>query len=280
MNDYININNIKINYFDNKKKLPPIVFLHGNSQSSSIFINQLEDPVLIESFRLLAIDLPGHGRSEKPVNPEEVYSIAGYGEILKKFCEKLNLKKVTFVGFSLGGHILLEALYALPASGIVITGTPPISKMDDFADALLIAVDDFSYAFNEKFSNQDIEFICAAQFSPDFEKSKIPKSIKNDLRDTDGNARVFMGASLARGGHKDEKKIIEDLKIPIAIIHGRNEILVKESYLSSLRAPSLWKNEVCVIKDAGHAAFLENPETFNKTLFDFANSLQSEPTNL
>lgn len=273
MYSYININSIKINYFDNKKDLPAILFIHGNSQSSSIFINQLEDSILNENFRLLAIDLPGHGRSDKPVNPEETYSIAGFGEIVKKFCDKLNLKEVLFVGSSLGGHILLEALDELNAAGIVIFGTPPISTMADFSDALLIGLEDFSYGFAEKFSEENIEFISAAQFSPNFDKNKIPDYIKKDLKVTDSNARVTMGASLQKGDHKDEKEIIKNLKIPIAIIHGKNEIIVKKSYLTSIEAPTLWKNEVSIINNAGHAAQLENPESFNKILSDFANSL-------
>src|ERR1700677_4384860 len=41
---------------------PPVVLIHGNSSSSSVFSRQL-DGALGERFRLIAVDLPGHGAS-------------------------------------------------------------------------------------------------------------------------------------------------------------------------------------------------------------------------
>lgn len=270
MENYIDIMGLKIHYLDNKKDLPVILFLQGNSQSSSIFKNQFQDKLLNENFRLIAIDLPGHGKSEKARDPEDTYSIPGYGEILKDFCNNLKLKDIIIVGFSLGGHIAIEAVGDLNAKGIVTFGTPFFSNIAELGDALLVKAEDLSYAFNENCNEEDIEFSTRAQFSPDYDKNKIPDFIKDDFRNTDGKARSSFGASLANGTYLDEKKIVEDLKIPLAIIHGRNEKLIKLSYLQSIEAPTLWRGEICIIENAGHGAHLENPGDFNKALFDFA----------
>jgi|SRR5690349_13822097 pimeloyl-ACP methyl ester carboxylesterase len=55
----------------------PILLVHGNSSSSRIWQKQLQGP-LGSKYRLIAIDLPGHGASSPPPNPEQDYSGPGY----------------------------------------------------------------------------------------------------------------------------------------------------------------------------------------------------------
>ena len=55
----------------------PILLIHGNSSSSRIWQKQLQGP-LGAKYRLIAIDLPGHGASSPPPNPEQDYSGPGY----------------------------------------------------------------------------------------------------------------------------------------------------------------------------------------------------------
>ena len=55
----------------------PIVLIHGNSSSSRVWSKQLEGS-LGKKYRLIAIDLPGHGDSAPAPDPEKDYSAAGY----------------------------------------------------------------------------------------------------------------------------------------------------------------------------------------------------------
>lgn len=55
----------------------PIVLIHGNSASSRVWQKQLEGP-LGAKYRLIAIDLPGHGDSAPAPHPEKDYSAPGY----------------------------------------------------------------------------------------------------------------------------------------------------------------------------------------------------------
>jgi len=109
----------------------PILLVHGNSSSSRIWQKQLQGP-LGAKYRLIAIDLPGHGASSPPLNPEQDYSGPGYAGCIAAVARELDLKDAVVLGWSLGGHAVLNAAASLPmAAGLMIFGTPPISKTPD-----------------------------------------------------------------------------------------------------------------------------------------------------
>jgi pimeloyl-ACP methyl ester carboxylesterase len=56
---------------------------------------------------------------------------------------------------------------------------------------------------------------------------------------------------------------------PLAIVHGADEQLVNLDYIRSLTMPSLWRDEVQIIEDAGHAPHWERPDRFNALLAEF-----------
>src|SRR6516162_5215425 len=68
-----------------------ILLVHGNSSSSRVWQKQLEGP-LGGKYRLIAIDLPGHGASSAPPNPEQDYSGAGYSACIAAVVRELELR--------------------------------------------------------------------------------------------------------------------------------------------------------------------------------------------
>src|SRR5271165_5784542 len=78
---------------------PAIVILHGNSSSSRAFAKQLDGP-LGTRFRLVAIDLPGHGGSDNAGDPA-LYAIKSQARTLKAAIDALGLADARFVGWSL-----------------------------------------------------------------------------------------------------------------------------------------------------------------------------------
>ena len=87
----------------------PIVFLHGWSQSHAAWQRQLQSPAL-RGFRLVAVDLRGHGDSDKPVD--------GYGESawwaadLDAVCATLALERPVLVVWSYAGYVIADYLRA------------------------------------------------------------------------------------------------------------------------------------------------------------------------
>jgi len=261
----IQINNQKIAYYESQGKGPAVVLIHGNSCSGLSFKRQLESP-LGEKYRLIAIDLPGHGRSDNAADPENRYSIPGYAETLISFIEQLGLKRAVLAGWSLGGHIILEAADRLPTTGLMIFGTPPVASIAQFQEACF-PIPELVCGFRPDLTEAEASAWVGRFFSPGV--NDIPEFIISDIMRTDGKARECLGASTVKGEFKDEIESVAGLRIPVAVIHGENEQVINCAYLKRLVMPTLWRDAIQMIHDAGHTPQWEQPERFNVLLDEF-----------
>jgi pimeloyl-ACP methyl ester carboxylesterase len=96
---------------------PALVFLHGLGGALSTWQVVLGD--LVEGHRIAAIDLPGHGLSDK--SAEADYSVSGLASALAEAMEQLGIEKPVLVGHSLGAAIALSIAANAPdrVSGVV-----------------------------------------------------------------------------------------------------------------------------------------------------------------
>ena len=244
---------------------PAIVLLHSNSSSSRAFRKQLDGP-LGARFRLVAIDLPGHGASEDARDPA-VYEIKTEARTLKTAIDALGLADSRFVGWSLGGHFVLELAPDLPkAKGFLIFGTPPIA-FPPAMEAAFLPHPAMDSTFEEAMDRAQAEAYVAAFFRPG--AADIPPFFLDDALRTDGRARAAVRASIVPGGYYDEVEVLNELRVPVAILHGAEDQLVSAAYLASLEVPTLWRGAVQTIPAAGHAPHWEAPDAFDALLAAF-----------
>ena len=83
-----------------------IVFLHGLGGSQSTWASVLGH--FAEKYRVVAVDLPGHGASDKPSPASTNYSIPGLAAKIGELLEKLELSPAVLIGHSLGGATALQ----------------------------------------------------------------------------------------------------------------------------------------------------------------------------
>jgi pimeloyl-ACP methyl ester carboxylesterase len=88
---------------------PPLLFLHGLSGSWPNWLEQL--PTFAETHRVIALDLPGFGRSPLPAGD---VSICGYARILDALLDALEVAHAAVVGNSMGGFIAAELAISFP----------------------------------------------------------------------------------------------------------------------------------------------------------------------
>lgn len=125
----------EIAYYESSGTGPGVMLIHGNSASSQTFKEQVMGE-FGQKYRVVAMDLPGHGESEQAADPAKTYHMPGYAAVVAEVAQKLGLTDGVFVGWSLGGHIVLEAVKLLPdAAGFVIFGTPPLAFPPDMDNA-------------------------------------------------------------------------------------------------------------------------------------------------
>jgi pimeloyl-ACP methyl ester carboxylesterase len=229
----------------------PVVFVHGNSSSSRTWHHLLDGP-FGQRHRCLALDLPGHGASPAAEAGSGVYSLPGYAAILAEFVTATDARGAVVVGWSLGGHIALEAAAALTdAAGFVIFGTPPVRTVEDMPAAFL--------------PNPAVQIGFAADMDADAALAYATSFLAPGATLPTGD----FYASLATMPLADEVEVVEKLAKPLAILHGAGEQLISLDYLRKLDAPTLWRGEVQVIAGAGHAPQEENPAEFAALLDQF-----------
>lgn len=261
----IDIGGLKIAVYQNRVRGLPIIFVHGNSLSASTFTLQFNSTSL-NHYRLIAFDLPGHGESERSKNPEQDYSPITFIKILVELCTKLNAANAVLVGHSLGGHIALNALEYLPnVRGLVTFGATPLTvppRLDlaYFPNSLLGLI------FKPDLSHKEMEQVASGFVA---KGAHVPSEINDSIGCTDPLVRLYVGKVLTSGQTNDEVKIISSRKVPFAIFHGEGDQLVDANYFNLLPRELLWKEQIHLIPNAGHAPQLENPVVFNSLLNKF-----------
>lgn len=88
---------------------PVVLLVHGMAGSSTTWREVM--PRLAERFHVIAPDLLGHGRSDKPAGD---YSLGAHASLLRDLLAHLGIDRVTIVGQSLGGGVAMQFAYQYP----------------------------------------------------------------------------------------------------------------------------------------------------------------------
>lgn len=92
-----------------KQNAPAILFLHGWSQNHLCWFRQTESQ-LADAFRLVAMDIRGHGQSDAPLDAENYTTGALWADDVRNVIETLHLDRPLLVGWSYGGFIIGDYL--------------------------------------------------------------------------------------------------------------------------------------------------------------------------
>jgi len=245
----------------------PVVFLHGNSSTKDVWLNQI-DFVRHRGRAVVAPDLPGHGESEDSHTPGLTYSMPGYAGIVSRLLDTLHWGgPVDLVGWSLGGHIGLELLASDPRiCSLLIVGTPPARPSAESLQQAFYGSDDMQLAGKQDFSEADALAYGTAMMGG---REYLTPSLLNCVKRTHGLARRCLFASVADCIGSDQRSSVESISKPICVIHGENEPFVRLDYLQSINYRSLWNSRIYVISGAGHAPQWQAPAAFNRIMYRF-----------
>jgi pimeloyl-ACP methyl ester carboxylesterase len=239
-----------------------VLFIHGNSSSREVFRHQL-DSDLGRNHRLIALDLPGHGQSANAMNPERTYTRPGFADVTRELLTRLGISQAALVGWSLGGHIALEAAARFPGIvGMMIVGTPPVAA-NRMADGFIPAPH-FKLGSQEHLDAAAIDEFGSAIFGTSF-----TPELREAMARTDGLARKTMFKAAQAGAGTDQRKTVEHIPVSLAVVNGANDPFVNLDYLDTLSYANLWDGRCHRLPGLGHAPFREGPEAFNGLLERF-----------
>lgn len=262
----------QVSVVDSEAHSPPVFFIHGNSACKEVFHKQFNSP-LAESYRLIALDLPGCGASDNASRPQDVYRMKPMAEIVVDLLRALGATDAVLVGWSLGGHLALElAVEQDGLKGVVITGTPPSGPGRGEAEKAFGQVPAMALTPQVEFTSEDVDLYGNAIFGNAFVEDD---AFRRAVVRADGQMRQTAIGDWVMNDHAGHHQVssIENLKLPIAVIDGEEDPFINQAWMKKLTWGNLWRSEVHTVKGAGHAPFLENPDAYNKFLGEFLGSV-------
>ena len=243
---------------------PPILFIHGLSQSHLCWAKQYQS-ALADEFRLVACDLRGHGMSEAPLEPEHYADGQLWADDLAAIIEQLRLDRPVLVGWSYGGFVTCDYLRAhgpdhIAAAnftgGAVKLGPAAFGTLigpgflDHFAD---VTADDLPT--NIRGMRALVKAWPAKPLPPDDLETLLCAGMAVPAR-----IRANLGARQIDGDD-----VLRTLEVPLLVSHGRADTVVLPAMAEHVLAtcPSA---EPSWYEGVGHTPHLEAPERFNREL--------------
>jgi len=243
-----------------------LFLIHGNSSLKEVF-----EPTVAafqDRYRVVAMDLPGHGESADTTDAAAVYTIPHYAEAARDILADLALEPVAVFGWSLGGHIGLEMIaQGAKLAGLAICGTPPVALSGEAKGRGFVPSPELSLAGKNHFSEADCLAYGAATVGG---REHLAPHLLDGVRRTHGLARETMFAAILSGDLADEKALVESDPTPLAILDGAEDVFIDHDYLErGIAYRNLWSGRRHAVPGAGHAPFLTHPEAWNPLLAAF-----------
>jgi pimeloyl-ACP methyl ester carboxylesterase len=245
----------RIHYLTQGRGTSTIVFIHGWACNAGFWREQV--PVFQEKAKLVLVDLPGHGESDKP---ETDYTMDYFADAVIAVMRDAKVEKATLVGHSMAAPVICKVYAKTPER---VAG--------------LVAVDGFLR--RPKMSAEQAEAIAAPYGKPEYREQvkqmvayMFPNAGTEALRDRVTEEMLKTPQHVmasAMGEMFNLKQSAWDLAkadVPVMSINAKSPMWT-ESYEKYVRSLSP-KTEYRLIDGTGHFVMLEKPVEFNATLLE------------
>ncbi|MBX9899554.1 MAG: alpha/beta hydrolase [Burkholderiaceae bacterium] len=245
-------------------KLPTIVFIHGAQNDHSVWALQTRY-FAHHGFGVLAVDLPGHGRSKGAL----LNNIGDMADWLLALIDTLGVTQAMLVGHSMGSLIALEACAKAPerVNKLMLVGTAYPMKV---ADALLTSArDDEPSAIDmvNGWSHSSIAQKPAAP-APGFYVMGGSQRLMQRISQINPN-KVFFTDFTACNNYSDGERSALKVTCPTLFLSAKNDQMTppKASLHLSKQIPH---SRTIIIENSGHQMMSEQPDAVLDALFSFA----------
>jgi pimeloyl-ACP methyl ester carboxylesterase len=247
---------------------PPIVFVHGLAGNWQNWLENL--PRLAEERRVVALDLPGFGQSDDPVDR---ITISGYGSAVNELAEHLDLGEFVLVGNSMGGFVAAETAIQFPehVERLVLVSAAGITSSELRREPVMawgrMAMMAGARGVAEKrmaIVRPRIRHLVYSSIMR--HPSKIAPEMLWEM--SEGAGRSAFRPALEAILDYDFRDRLGDIASPTLIVWGEEDMLVpvEDAAEYERRIPGARR---IVLKDTGHVAMIERPPTFNRHLIEF-----------
>jgi 3-oxoadipate enol-lactonase len=236
-----------------------VVLLHGFCGSISYWDKVI--PLLSNEYRVIAMDLRGHGNSSSNVSP---FTIDDMAKDVKELLESLQLGQIYLFGHSLGGYITLSLAEHYPEKlkGYGLIHSTAFPDTEEGKKGRENAVNSIEKSGLDQF----IDGLVPKLFSDE--------SLLNLREDVDKtkqigystNIKAAQSTLLAMKSRPDRTELLSRKDIPLLLVAGaldkiipvKNTISVEEEHIQTK-----------VIQTSGHMSMYENPDELVETIREF-----------
>jgi pimeloyl-ACP methyl ester carboxylesterase len=249
---------------------PGIVFVHGIGQSYLSYENQLHSALAAE-FHLVAFDLRGHGNSGKPWTREAYVDSVKWAEDLRRVMAATGLTRPVLLGWSYGTLVVADYVRHVGVSNV--SGIVLVSSLGGFSPPpppLPAAIAATMASGRARRDGPDLEANIASALETAHQltaKTMPPQWIER---------ATIIGMMLPASAHHfmqqrslDNQDLVPKLTVPVLVVLGSKDLGTPESVARRFTS-GLAHASTSVYPEAGHSAFAEEPDRFNRELAEFA----------
>jgi pimeloyl-ACP methyl ester carboxylesterase len=238
-----------------------LVLLHGFLESLMIWDDFAR--TLSKNFKIITIDLPGHGKSDVI---SEVHSMELMAKVVKEVLDHCNISKCTMAGHSMGGYVTLAFAEKFEE---MLTGLVLFHSQAGADSPESIANRNKTISLVE---NDRTGFI--RQFIPDLFASSNRQQFNHEIDILKQHASGLPKASIiaALSGMRDRKDttgVLRNISKPVMIILGKEDKRIPLEH--GLKQASMPDHcEVLILGNTGHMGYIEAREQTLFAIRDFA----------
>jgi pimeloyl-ACP methyl ester carboxylesterase len=248
---------------------PTVVFIHGAQNDHSVWSQQTRY-FAHHGFNVLAVNLPGHGRSKGPAKA----SVEALAAWLLALLDAAGVERAMLVGHSMGSLVALEAAYQAPArvSKIAMLGTTYPMKV---SDALLEtskndepAAIDMVNIWSHSMRAQNPACPSAGVSTMGASRRLMQRMSQRSSQDPP--AHLFHTDFAACNAYANGETAARALQCPVLFIFGSKDMMTPAR--STKLLTSAIPHGKIVNVDAGHSLMAEQPCAVLDALFAFASA--------
>ena len=234
----------------------PVVLLHGITDSWFSWSRVL--PQIDKKYRVYAVDLRGHGDTDKP---EKGYAMKDFAADVVAFMDAMKIKKATVVGHSMGSFVALQTVLDAPerVEKLLIMGTATTAR-NSLTQDLVKEFANLKDPMDEKYVRDFAVATSSKAVPEDFIDTSVRQSLKVP-------ARVWK-AAMEGVTAEDYQPRLNKIKIPTLIVWGENENIFLRPEQDILKA-KIANSNLKIYPNAGHSPQWEFPEKFAADLTEF-----------
>jgi non-heme chloroperoxidase len=248
---------------------PAILMIHGMAMGAMSFRPQF-DSDLAKDFRLVALDLRGHGNSGKPWRAEDVQPSDVWADDIAAVIKAKNLKRPVILGWSYGGFVAADYIRKYGTNdiaGLNLVGSiaglvqqpPPVGNMTPEVMKRRAAMQTSgNLADNMTVVESTVKI---------FEFPGMTPAYREEMRTLGLMVPAYVRKAFV-GRNLDHQDVTPKLTLPVLITMGSNDVAQSPDAYARLKA-ALPKATYSVFEGMGHLPFAQDPARFNKELAAF-----------